>query len=385
MLHLRIAFQFLKKSFIRTLSILLVVTVGIGVLFFLLSLGDMLNNMILDQTTLYQEHIILYEEEKIKVENLNYDLIDEIIERVPNVNKGFAKTQIPGIISSPNMTRPTTTFLLVAVSNHNNNSSYQDFYGINIEDHIIDGKVNDSSKNELMLDDYFAKQNNISVGDIITFNNIYHFEVTGTFDLGLFKDSRAYAFIPIELLNLQNEVEITYVFQTNNPLKTKRDIRKIKRIDDSFTFKDWKAENPIVEVLNSAQRTVVIIINVMIAVGIFAIVLSLLNFFIKQKYKQIGFLKAMGLTNKDINLIFILQSSLLTLISSIIGLIAGTIAMVLYASFMTYPDGTPRFSYNLLWYNYLLSLLLIFVTIILSTIVSIRRIKDLSIIELIKI
>lgn len=385
MLHLKIAFQFLKKSIVRTISILLVVTVGTGVLFFLLTLGDMLNNMILQQTTLYQEHIILKKDETININDLDYNLLDDFVNNVNNIENGLIKTTINGVITSDNLNRPYTPFTIIALSNPHDNNLYKSFYGLDVEQHIIETNTNNTLDNLIMIDDYFAKQNNLHVGDIITFNHLYNFQISHTFDLGLFKESRAYAYIPLELLNLAEIDNLEYVFQLKDPLKTKKTITKITNIDNSFEVSHWELENPLFKTLNLAQRTVVVIINIMISIGIFAIVLSLLNFFIKQKHKQLGFLKAMGFTNKDISKVFLTMSALLTILAAVIGLISASIAMKIYAKFMSYPDGTPRFSYSLLWYNYLFSFVLILITIILSTIFSIKRIKDLSIIELIKI
>lgn len=382
MFNLKVATQFIKRSVFRNLIILFIITLGVGVQFFVLSLGEILTNMMLEQTTFYQEHIILETNESLNYNDLDYSLLDRF-NNIKEVEKGIITVDLYGFLTSDKMNKPNVAFHIIGVSSHND--TYQSFYGLDLEDHIVSGRLNDSTKMEVMLDDYFAKQSNIKLGDTVTFNNNLDFIVTGTFDLGLYKASRAYAYIPMDLLNITIPNQYKYVFQIKDPTKTSKIIKQINEIDNTFTVKDWKDVTPEFNTLNMAQKSVVLIIEVMISIGIFVIVLSILNFTIQQKYKQLGILKAMGIYNNDINQIFIFQTSILAIIGTTLGLIGGSIAMTLYAKFMSYPNGQPRFKYDLLWHNFLYSIILMGATIILSTLVSIKKVKELSIIELIKI
>lgn len=147
----------------------------------------------------------------------------------------------------------------------------------------------------------------------------------------------------------------------------------------------WKLVNPDAELLNLAQIAVVTTIEIFISIAIFVVVVSMLNYQIQQKYHQLGILKAIGVKDSKIYKIFIYQTFIISIPGIIIGLIGGTIVFTEYGKYMVYPDGSPRFNITFNIFDYFIASLIIIATVLLASVLTIRRLKKKTIIELIKI
>lgn len=389
MLAFKTAIRFIKKSYFQSIIIVLTVIIGIGVQFFVLALGTILNNMILEQTTQYQDHIIIYNNEKNSQDDIDYEFRNKILEHNSNIKYALYKLQLLGKITTSNNVE--IPFDIFVVDNEQKNDNYKNFYGIGLEKHLVRGRINDTNKNEIMLDDYFAHKNNLNIGDKIIFNHIfqnenYEFIIVGTYDLGRYIGSRNYTYLNIEHFNIKQKVSYNLYLQLNNPMKVKKVEKDLLSIvDERYKLANWRTLQPELEVLNLAQQTVIGVIEILISLAVFVVIVSVLSYSIKQKYKQIGILKAMGFNNSNVNKIFIYQTLFLAIIGSVIGLIAGTITMFLYSEYMKYPNGNHRFNYTIEFSNYIISFSLTIITVIIASYLSIKRTHKLSIIDLIKI
>ncbi|HHW79401.1 MAG TPA: ABC transporter permease [Acholeplasmataceae bacterium] len=392
MISLKIAWQFIRKSWFRTAIIIFTVMVSVGVQFFISGLGNILTNMILQQATTYQEHISLRGDTATTFENIDIELRDTIMNEIDEVEYAIYTIITTGTLS--NDKNEEITFSLFIYDDFNPNNSLHDFYGFNVEENIVEGRVNDPNTNEIMLDDFFARRNNIKVGDTFTFKNMYgnnslELTVVGTFDIGVFKLIRNYTYISssqfpsdtpsTKMLNIQ-------VTDPNNTEFVKNEIINIigQEDIDRYLLNDWRDTHPEIDLLDLAQKAVVLVIQILISIAVFVVVLSILGFSIQQKTQQIGILKAMGLNNYKVTNIFIYMTSILTSIGATLGLIGGVITMHLYHNYMVYADGTHRFTYRLTFLNYFISFILVFIAVIAATIIAVRRIKKNKIIDLIK-
>lgn len=391
MIALKIALRFIRKSLFRTFVIVAAVVISVGVQFFISSLGNILTNMILEQATTYQEHILIRSETQRSFDDVNFELRDSIVGNIDDVNYAMYTSQVTGSIKNDNLLPITFTFFLS--DNLNGENDLHNFYGIGHEQNIVTGRANDPTKNEIMLDDFFARRNNIKVGDELTFttsNGLHSIDiiVVGTFDVGVFKLTRNHSYITYEQYNSDVFGRHTLVIQVENPSEIANTTNEIAKLvsDDPLNYYvvDWRESHPEIELLDLAQKAVVLVIQIMIAIAVFVVILSILSFSIQQKTQQVGILKAMGLSDAKVTNIFILMTTILSTIGAIIGLIGGTIAMNLYHNYMVYADGTHRFTYKLNFLNYFISFILVFIAVIAATIIAVRRIKKNKIIDLIK-
>ncbi len=202
MVALKIAWQFIKKSKIHSFVIFLTVVIGVGLQFFVFSLGNVLSSMILEQATIFQNHLVINKdiEKKLSFNEFDYDFRDQLVSEFSEIKAAVYAESVNGSIS--NEEGLILPFSLVICEPSNDANDYREFYGLSNEENIITGRANNLNENEIMLDDYFARQSNLKVGDTITFaNNLLQqeFLIVGTYDLGIFRGARI---IPLFLIQV---------------------------------------------------------------------------------------------------------------------------------------------------------------------------------------
>lgn len=387
MLSFKIALQFIKKSWKQSLVIVFAVFVGVGVQFFIANLSVILENLILEQATMYQEHIIIKAEESVSsYDNLDFTITENIMNEIDEVTYALYFSQNFGHLTKENGEKYV---FQIHIADYNNDiSDYQHFQGL-IEENIVEGRVNDPSKDEILLDDYFAKNNNVKIGEIVTFETVYikkSFEVVGTFDLGVYKSTRNFSFISHSLIDSTIRGAYRIFLQVDNVSESKEVARKVQTLlGDDYEVTSWEERFPEINLLDLAQKAVVSVIQILIAIAVFAIILSILGFLIQQKNQQVGILKAMGIHDYIVRRVFIIMTSLLAITGTILGLFGGTLTMHLYQRYMTYPTGEPRFNFELSPISYIVSSTLVILSVAIATISAIRKVKRSKVIDLLKI
>ncbi len=224
-----------------------------------------------------------------------------------------------------------------------------DFFNNNhyILNSIIKGSVIKNNKNVLLIGDSLASEMNISVGDKIKIaipktdktllGNIPRFktlEVIGIFDLGLYEYDSRLIFIPSEVSrklllyddNIYNKIEF-YINDPNNIDQFKNEVQN--NIDknelDTFYVVSWKDVNKtLINALKVEKNVMFIILSLIILVASLNIISGLI-IFVKEKNKDIGILKTMGMENISIVKIFFTIGVSIGLIGSITGIVIGVI------------------------------------------------------------
>ncbi len=390
MLPFKIAWQFIIRSPLQNVITVLTIIIGVGIQFFILSIGETLTNIILEHTTAYNEHII------INANGTNFvpltkdqALKQEILEQIPEIELFNYMLSIDSVSISTDFI-PPVKFTVRAIDDENGFK----FYGLTEEKHLTSGTF-PTEPNQILLTKQFANQYMIQDMDWITLtyspsqNQVYtvQYQVSGTFDLGLFRQTFAYCIVLFSDLPPEYDLHSVYgVVQITDPRDAQKIADQIKPYfnPDDFDVQTWKDLSPEIYLLDTAQVLAISLIQVFISFAVFIVVASILGFSVHQKSKQLGILKAMGLRDKNISLVFLLQSFILGFIGTIGGLIGGTIFISIYQDFMTYDDGTPRVILRYDWSNYVISGFVIAITVLLASLISIRRAKKVSIIELIK-
>ena len=233
---------------------------------------------------------------------------------------------------------------------------------------IKKGSLIQNLKNHILIGDSLANEMNVVVGDKIKIaipktdktilGNIPRFktlEVVGIFDLGLYEYDSNLVFLSSELVrklllyddDIYNKIE----FFTEFP----NDIEKFKNIVDleisnlllNFYSISWKDINQtLINALKVEKNVMFIILSLIILVASLNIISGLI-IFVKEKNKDIGILKTIGMTNKSIIKIFFTIGVTIGLIGSLLGLIIGvlfTINIKLIQSFLENLLGTKLFS-----------------------------------------
>ena len=205
----------------------------------------------------------------------------------------------------------------------------------------------DDEENHIVISEELATQNDLEVGDEITFylpsdsSITYTFEITGIFETT--DDSASDDFMNINALNAQNQIYTT-VTAINNILedddssnslnatiylKNQDDLEayaeevKDKGLSDYYTLSDNTDEitSTLTPIKNISNFSMTFLIIILIVGAIILAVINILN--IRDRKYEIGVLRAIGMSKTKLILSLLIELFIVTAIAFIIGIIGG--------------------------------------------------------------
>ena len=205
----------------------------------------------------------------------------------------------------------------------------------------------DDEENHIVISEELATQNDLEVGDEITFylpsdsSITYTFEITGIFETT--DDSASDDFMNINALNAQNQIYTT-VTAINNILedddssnslnatiylKNQDDLEayteevKDKGLSDYYTLSDNSDEitSTLTPIKNISNFSMTFLIIILIVGAIILAVINILN--IRDRKYEIGVLRAIGMSKTKLILSLLIELFIVTVIAFIIGIIGG--------------------------------------------------------------
>lgn len=255
-----------------------------------------------------------------------------------------------------------------------------DIYGLN--DKLIEGKL-PLDNNEIIISNYF----DVKVGDAVTITSadkdVMEFKIVGIFDYKNAFNNEKYVYTNLNTLqkylgldNLASAVEIQVedVFDTEIIADN---------IETNFDVITWQEENSSLLSALSSQSASSAIIQVSVVISVALAITSVLIISVVQKSKQIGILKAMGLSNNGISLVFIFQGLMLGVIGSIFGIILAIILLTMFSTFAVDDLGDPVISIYFSPYFILLSFVIGTLSATIASMIPAYKSKKLSAMEVI--
>ena len=205
----------------------------------------------------------------------------------------------------------------------------------------------DDEENHIVISEELATQNDLEVGDEITFylpsdsSITYTFEITGIFET--IDDSASDDFMNMNALNAQNQIYTT-VTAINNILedddssnslnatiylKNQDDLEayaeevKDKGLSDYYTLSDNTDEitSTLTPIKNISNFSMTFLIIILIVGAIILAVINILN--IRDRKYEIGVLRAIGMSKTKLILSLLIELFIVTAIAFIIGIIGG--------------------------------------------------------------
>ncbi|MFQ3548142.1 MAG: ABC transporter permease [Armatimonadota bacterium] len=210
---------------------------------------------------------------------------------------------------------------------------------VDIEEKLVDGRFFGLNAGEIALGYQIADDLDLKLGDkvrLISSEEISStYTVAGIFDTGFRAVDTGTVYIPLRdaesLFGIGRAVtsigiKITDIFEADN--MAERLSKQIK-----YETNSWMKDNQslLSGLRAQSQSSTLILTFTTIAAG-FGIA-SILITLVVSKYRDIGILKAMGATNKQILSIFMLESTLLASLGSVVGAVCG-IAFSLFVNSM---------------------------------------------------
>lgn len=315
MLPLQIARRFLWRSKLQSILIVLGMAVGIGTQVFVGSLITSLQASLLDATVGDSAHITLASEDDADRLAIDGRLATALED--PAITAVVAQHRAPVLARIGDQTSP----LVLRLSEPTDRDAIYD-----LGERIIDGRA-DTGTGEIVVGVDFAEEAGIGVGDELSLltdaGDEVRATVAGVFDLGVAAVNAGTAFATPDLapdtLELSTdewgliELQVVDVFESD--VLAAR-LAQIPGVEVS----DWQTENASLLSGLQSQGISSIMIQVFVVIAVGLGIASTLAIAAVQKTRQIGVLKAMGLTDSASGAVFVWQGALLGALGTAAGI-----------------------------------------------------------------
>lgn len=336
-----IALRFLSSNKGQTLLIALGIAVGISVQIFIGSLIQGLQASLLDATIGKSSHITVNATEKnqpleqySKIETWLKDTYPEIKALSPTLSKGaFLKVG-----------DTTEQVLFRGFEFEKANAIYH------FDESLIEGNF-PKMDNEVLLGLDLAKDNNISLGDALEVitpeGKTYTLIAVGFLDLKVAALNKTWVVGSLQkaktLFAYGDQDATSIEMQIEEPFAADLLAEKMKTDGSQFSvkFDDWKSQNQQLLSGLSGQSSSSLIIQVFVVISVVLGIASVLAISVLQKSKQIGILKAMGITDGNASLVFLFQGFILGILGGIMGIALGLGLLWSFSKFALNADGAP--------------------------------------------
>ena len=358
------------QSIFSTLGIAIAVTVFIVSLTVSNGLG---RNMISSLLTM-SPHILIKHKQKNFFEN--YDEAVENLKKVDGVKAVIPKINSQSIIKSQGFARGVLAYGIMPNNVKND-----------LDLRIISGNNNIEELNSILVGEELAKGMGLKVGQEVSLVSAENKEikliVRGIFKTGFLEYDTNLAIVPMKTMQIlaeQGEVATDIWLKTINPQKVENVEKKIISNNviphSEYGIMDWKMINQsLLNAVRFEKFVLVAILSLLLLIASFAVSV-ILNMVVREKIKDIGILKSIGYTNKNIRRIFMIEGLLLGFFGMIMGSILSPIVLfilkILFKVFMRngtyYLEELPLYiSANELIIIYVVTAIVIFISTIFPT------------------
>lgn len=313
----KIAFRFLLFSPLQTIFIALGIAVGVAVQMFVGLLIDSLQANLIEQTIGSSPHITITSDETNQLIKRPEKLLNQLNQQT-NLTMVLPVAENNGFVI--NQDQETIPILFKGLP-----QTGDDLF--QIKKNIIKDDYYQTSQ-EVIIGNELAEELNLTSGDTVEINSgtetIANYTISGIFETGVTAvDGR---WIVADLKTVQNyfgynkginsiAIQIDDVFAAE-------DIQK--QLNSNINLKDYKVENWIQtnqQLLTalSSQSQSSFMIQFFVLVAVLIAITSILSITVLQKSRQIGILKAIGMTDSSTSAIFIQTSFAIGFLGSTLG------------------------------------------------------------------
>ena len=360
-----VAFRFLKEGKIQTAFIIMGISIGVAVIVFMSALLTAMQSNFVSRVLTGQAHVQLTaQKERVKPlwesdSQVELSTLQIPLQRLKSIDQwqGIAMevTQMPEVkIVSPLVTG--AALLKRGEASRSVNvigmipESY--FQMIPLNEKVIKGDAQVSHESVLIGAD-LASDMGAMVGDKLRLEagpfNFITLKVSGIYDLGNRVANSRNVFVAFRtgqtMFGLIGGASILDV-QLVDVYAAERVARQIER-KTGLQADSWIQTNEQFFTAVKAQTTANTAIRMFVGLSVGFGIASVLVVSVVQRSRDIGILRAMGVSRGQILRVFLLQGGLLGLAGAFMGACLGGIALVLWQKFLRNADGTVMFALSL--------------------------------------
>ncbi|MDX9691197.1 MAG: FtsX-like permease family protein [Acholeplasmataceae bacterium] len=337
-LALQIAWRFLSSAKRQTFIIVLGIAVGVSVQVFIGSLISGLQKSLVDTTIGSSSHITILKDDFQLIED--YEILMDDLNQNNKLSVVVPTVTLPeGILTEGLVTKE---ILLRGFDLQEANQIYK------FDDKLTDGTDLPINDYEIILGIGLKDALGIDIGDEIAYELRgvgQTFTVVNFFDFNVDVINQTWAVTTLQTAQIvldsdavtSIETQIKDVFAARSIASSFIDTYG----DEDYNVTNWMDLNE--ELLSglNGQSTSSYMIQVFVIISVVLGISSVLAITVLQKSKQIGILKAMGITDKDASLVFLFEGFILGIFGAIGGVLLGLGLLYSFQTFALNPDGTP--------------------------------------------
>lgn len=363
----------IKKNLSQFITIFLMVLIGIMAFS---GIESYMGGMKETADKFYSENNL----QDLNVMGLNFTEDDlESIKNMPNVKDAERKLSITA-------TTDNDKTLLLNVIESNNIAKF----------YVLDGEQFDSTKSGVWLDDFYATENNIKVGDtiLVKYESLELQEkVLGRINVPdhlydvrdeseLYPDRKEFGFAYISANELPENFRIfsTVMVDVDDTSKTSevknniedtiKSAKAIVRIEDTASYVAYQGE------IDEGKTYVGVFSGLFLFIAMLSVITTMTRV-VKNQRTQIGTLKALGFSDRKIIFHYIGYGFWISTVASIVGLVLGyyfigNIFMGLELEFFEIPNGHPSMNSNC----YIVAILVVLVVSLITYITGRKILKE---------
>ena len=385
MVEFFIAFRHVVERKFQSIFSILGVAIAVTVFIVSLTVSNGLEKNMINSLLTMSPHILIKNRQKSFFENYN-----QIIENVKKI-KGV-KAVIPQINSQSIIKREGFAKGVLA------NGISPENVKTDLKLRIIKGNNNISELNSVLIGEELSKELKLKVGDEISLvsaeNKPLKLIVRGIFKTGFLDYDSNLIIVPLQtmqILSEQGQAATEIGIKVESPQKVEETLNQVNNTINSQEYGaiSWKTINQnLLRAVQFEKFVLVAILSLLLVIASFAVSV-ILNMIVREKIKDIGILKSIGYTNKNIRRIFTIEGLIIGVFGMILAsALSPLILMALKRLFKIYMKSGTYYLEELPLYISQKELLIIygvtFVVVFLSTIFPAARASRLKPVEALK-
>ena len=269
-------------------------------------------------------------------------------------------------------------------------------HGLNLK--IVEGNNNIAELNSVLIGEQLAYEMRLKVGQEISLVSAENKElkliVRGVFKTGFLDYDSNLVVVPLETMQIlaeQGTAATEIGIKVESPQKVETVLNQVKNVVDQKEYStiSWKTINQnLLRAVQFEKFVLIAILSLLLVIASFAVSV-ILNMIVREKIKDIGILKSIGYTNKNIRRIFTIEGLIIGVFGMIMASGLSPLVLVgLKILFREYMKGGTYYLEELPLYISQTELLIIygvtFVVVFLSTIFPAARAARLKPVEALK-
>ena len=357
-----VAIRFLREGRLQTLFIISGVAIGVGVIVFMSAMLSGLQSNFIRRVLSAQAHVQLLPPQEVarpqrlaEPGEIEGAIIQPPLQRLKGIDQWQAVASQIRSMPEVVVTSPVAGGSALAVRGAANRAitiagiePEQYFRIVDISDKLVRGSTR-LSATDILIGTELANDLGVDVGDklrISTANGAAStLTISGIFDLGSKGANQRNTFVALHtaqsLLGIPGAV--TSLEVTVNDVYAAEAIAQRITAATGVEADSWIKTSAQFFAAVSAQTTANTAIRFFVGLSVAFGIASVLVVVVVQKSREIGILRAMGISQGQIQRIFLLQGGLLGFGGSIVGCGIGAVALLLWQRYARNADGTPLF------------------------------------------